>query len=820
MSKMFAMGVLLTAKDMLSPILGKTDKGLGNIQSKAGKLNKAFRQSEKATKALAAKLSDVDRKLKSVSIQKFRLKDDLENGRISADRFAQKMALIDRKEQVLNRRKLRLKNELDRASGSARKLERQLGSVERKLRIIKKLDKIAFKSIAAGTALTGAGVMTRSMSETPISAFTELEDAKTMLEMSMMDSSGNVPKSFAEINRQALELGNRLPGTTKDFYRIATVLRQLGVSEESITGGVLKSSAYLAVVLKGMGVSYQEAAEATAQFKKAWGIEDSNMLKFIDLTQRMAHTGVNLTQMKYAFTKVGGALKGMGISGYEAAKQMAPFIGMLINTGHSGETVGTNLGSAMQRALLFDGTKAARKIRKQYGIRFKFTDAKGEFIGLEAMIAQLEHKLKGLSAQQRTYVLSKMFGTGESLGMINALLAKGVEGYRKYRKEMERQADINQRVNRSLSTLSATWEAFSGTVENIFAIIGAQAAPTLKAITEKLNAFADATTKFAEAHPVLTKWVSMAVIGASGALTALGGAAIIFGVLAKASKLAVSPISKAVGLFGRLTGKSQSLSKGLCGIEGCASNATTGLETLNRKVKQSLRIFSSPLKLAVTLVGAAAVVAGLGKLAKDARQAIRDKRSITPTKDNLAKLQAKEARLKKRLEAMQKPWWSPSALWESFAHGTNDAAKKRQLEKLLARTRQNIQTAKAGTYRAPEIIPKPISEQQRERVMAYARLKQRLYPAPGESGDEHIARNIVSALSPGGENRAELGALQSQYQALSSTVQTLASRPEQHNYQVSVVVNNPRNDAEIEAAVARAIQRAGYERAQRTMSDL
>ena len=63
-------------------------------------------------------------------------------------------------------------------------------------------------------------------------------------------------------------------------------------------------------------------------------------------------------------------------------------------------------------------------------------------------------------------------------------------------------------------------------------------------------------------------------------------------------------------------------------------------------------------------------------------------------------------------------------------------------------------------------------------------------------------------------------ALQSQYQALAATVQALANRPEQHVYHVQVTVNNPRNDAEIEAIVERALRRAHYERSQRTMHDL
>ena len=50
-------------------------------------------------------------------------------------------------------------------------------------------------------------------------------------------------------------------------------------------------------------------------------------------------------------------------------------------------------------------------------------------------------------------------------------------------------------------------------------------------------------------------------------------------------------------------------------------------------------------------------------------------------------------------------------------------------------------------------------------------------------------------------------------------VAAIAGRPEQHTYNVTVTVNNPHNDAEIEAAVARALSKAHASRNNRKLGD-
>ena len=546
MSKLLTLGIVLTAKDLMSPILGKTINKFSDFNEKAKELQKNMDKFDKISLKTTFRLKEIDKKLEDLKKQKINLQEKFKKGEISAKNFELKLKAIKNIEKSLNNQKLKLKDELRESVENAEDLDYQLRKVNTKMKAMQKLASFSKKVTIFGTFAIGAGEMTKSWSKAPVESFMELEEAQTQLKVTLMNAQGEVGKWFNLIDKQAKELGNRLPGTTADFYKIAIKLKSLGISAKSITGGVLKSAAYLAVVLKGMGVSYEEAAEATAKFREAMGITDKNLLKFIDLIQRTAYTGVKLQELQYAFSKVGATLKGIGISGYEAARGITPLIGMLIKAGFSGESVGTNLGNIITAAMKFKGSKA-QQAALQAGIDLRFTDENGKFLGIDNMMKQLE-KLKAIKNDAlRLKIVQSIFGTGEAANMVNVLIQKGTKGYKEYLKQMQNQADINKKVEASLKTLSAMWEAFTGTLTNIFAIIGQQVAPALKWVTEKLNGLADGITKLSQEHPILTKIISFAIVGFSGAAIAVGTLSLMIGMATRAFGLFVSPVVDAVG---------------------------------------------------------------------------------------------------------------------------------------------------------------------------------------------------------------------------------------------------------------------------------
>jgi TP901 family phage tail tape measure protein len=383
----------------------------------------------------------------------------------------------------------------------------------------KDLKNFGTATAAIGTGLKGAQLATQGAVGEVIKSFADLEDAKIQLQNTLMKSDGSISPLFKEINDEAMKLGNALPGTTADFYAMASKLKSLGVEEQSIIGGALKSSAYLGVVLK---IPYEEAATATAKFKEALGIADDDLLTFIDDIQRLSHMGVQVGEMSFAFSKVGATMKGLGMMGLKAARDVEPLIGLLIKSGFSGETVGTNLGNMIESAVNFKGSK---ELNKQ-GIDLTFNDTSGKFLGIQNMIKELE-KLKDIESDaSRLNVLESLFGKGEAASMANVLIQKGTSGVDEFNKKLKEQADLNMRVGNTTKSLRNTWEALTGTFSNLLAFLGEGIAPELKSVTNFLGDTTAALADLTQEYPMVTKFLGGALVGFVALTGGLGTAAI------------------------------------------------------------------------------------------------------------------------------------------------------------------------------------------------------------------------------------------------------------------------------------------------------
>ncbi|MFH0710136.1 MAG: phage tail tape measure protein [Pseudomonadota bacterium] len=534
MDKMLALGIVLSAKDMFSPVLSKLNGGIGDVlkktdamASKKVDLNQKLDKATLSAYGLDRQIKEIDDELKVLNAKKIKLDEQFKSGEISAEKFGAELSKVERKKSLLDSKKMRLSSDLDATTQSAKKLEAELNKIDKATRfekIGKALKEIPKNATLAGTALIGVSVASRGAAETVIKSYVDFEDEQTQLKNTLMKSDGTVSPFFKSISNEATKLGNALPGTTADFFKMASTLKSLGVEEKSIVGGALKSAAYLGAVLK---IPYEEAATATAKFKEAMGIADNELLPFIDDIQRLSHMGVQVGEMSFAFSKIGATMKGLGMSGLKAARDVEPLIGMLIKAGFSGETVGTNLGNIMKDAVSFKGSKDLDAM----GIKLNFNDANGNFKGTENMIKQLE-KLKAIKSDAaRLSAVESIFGKGEASTMVNVLINKGTSGLVEFNKQMKVQADINQRAAESSKTLGSMWEAMTGTVTNLFALIGGSLSPEMKSLTEWFGNSAAAISSFGEKHPVITKFVGGAVVGLTIVTGVLGAVGIAVGAL-------------------------------------------------------------------------------------------------------------------------------------------------------------------------------------------------------------------------------------------------------------------------------------------------
>lgn len=382
---------------------------------------------------------------------------------------------------------------------------------------LKKLQERQNKLFAKGGAMTATGVGIVASLAPAVQAFADLEEASLRLKSAMMGPGGIVSELFPKVNGLAEQLGDRLPGTTADFYSMFEVMLNNGVKAETILNGVGEAAAYLAVSLK---MPYDEAGRFAAKMKEATGIADQDMLKFMDTISRVRNLGVEAGEMQYAFGRSAGSLKLLGLQGIEASKSISNVYAQLIRAGLSGETVGTGFATIINSLLDPKKMKEMNEEASKLGVNLQFFKD-GKFMGVENMIAQFD-KLRGFNAQQRASVVNALTGGGQDAQMLQTLINNGVEGFNKMNKAMAGQATLSQKVNSQLSGLKALWEATTGTITNLLAAFGEGIAPALKPMVEMLGKIAGWLKVFLAENPRIAQFIGMFIAATGVFITVMG----------------------------------------------------------------------------------------------------------------------------------------------------------------------------------------------------------------------------------------------------------------------------------------------------------
>lgn len=403
---------------------------------------------------------------------------------------------------------------VDRLSPALSKMQKNIRGFKRKAEEASKGGLTMAAGLAAGLGLS-------------LKSYADQENAATGLKVAMMDANGAVGKSFGEINKLAVGLGNQLPGTTADFQNMMQMLVRQGIPAENILNGVGKASAYLAVQLKK---TPEAAAEFAAKMQDATGTNSADMMALFDTIQKAFYLGVDDNNMLEFFAKTSSVLKMVNKDGLLAAQGLAPISVMMDQMGMRGESAGNALRKVIQSGL---DVSNVRDVGKSVGLNLDFTDGKGSFGGLDNMFAQLA-KLRKLTDVERTSVLKDLFGDdAETLQVVNALIDKGKAGYDQVQQKMDRQASLNKRVEEQLGTLSNLWEAMTGTATNGLAAIGSAFSGDAKKAVAWLGDLSERFTKFAEQNPRVIRGIFGMVAGLAALKLGFMGVGTTIGVVSR-----------------------------------------------------------------------------------------------------------------------------------------------------------------------------------------------------------------------------------------------------------------------------------------------
>nr|DAV47924.1 MAG TPA: minor tail protein [Caudoviricetes sp.] len=541
----------LLKRNNLNKEINANSKAMMQNRGEVRKLHQEIEQAGKASKAQEAalkrlsgehdKLAQRQRKNRE---EVGRLDKSLAAAGISAKTFGMAQEQLNRKHEA-----------------ASRAVERQRAAYEKMDKATRRLHAapMVAAGFEAGRMYLGAkaAAIGRTL-QAPVKAYAQSETASTDLRAAMMKSDGSVSAEYEKINRLAIRLGDRLPGTTADFQNLMTMLMRQGISAQNILGGTGEAAALLSVQLKK---TPEAAAEMAAKLQDATRGTEKEMTAIMDQVQRLYYTGVEDNNILGAFSRLSPALDTLKIKGEAAMKQMGPLVGMLDQAGLSGDSAGNALRKVFTR--MMDVAKIS-KATKGSGISLDFTNGKGEFGGFDKMYAQLE-KLKKLNTEARLGILQKIFGDdAETLQALNTMIEKGKAGYEEFAAKMEAQASLNQRVNDQLGTLNNLWDAASGTFINFLAKMGESVAPELKMLTKWIGSLNESLSAWAEKNPK-TAAALMKTAGIIGvvlaALSAAAGvaaglvlplAALNYAFTALKFGPAIAGIGKLLGVLGRL----------------------------------------------------------------------------------------------------------------------------------------------------------------------------------------------------------------------------------------------------------------------------
>lgn len=369
---------------------------------------------------------------------------------------------------------------------------------------------------------TGLGIATYGIATTVMKSYISSEDAAMSLKVSMMKADKTFGQ-FEEISKIANSLGTELPGTTKDFYELATALKMQGISDKVLINGALQTSAKLNVLL---GMDQQTGGEFLAKYMEAHGLGEAELGKAADALQRaMFASGLSKDQMFEAMKYYAPKVSAMGLKGAENTEKILAIEGIAGAQGLEGSSFGTSFnnflselsGGVTSVMTAKTGDKSrARKMLEKSGVSLDFYDEKGNFKGINAMMTELEklEKVKeNFGAEGLTTVTEAIWGK-EGGRLADILVEKGSAGLEQQLAKMREQASLQDRIKQKTSTLGSALESLGGVWDNLVGTIGSAFADDIKSFAESAQSFIETTLQpFLENNKSLIKSVGGLVLG-------------------------------------------------------------------------------------------------------------------------------------------------------------------------------------------------------------------------------------------------------------------------------------------------------------------
>lgn len=373
-----------------------------------------------------------------------------------------------------------------------------------------------------GIAMTGIGTAGLALMAKGVQVAGDFQASMTELRSSFAqvgaDGKINLTSLGSDMQRAevvAMKLGNALPGTTEDFVQMMQVLKQNGLGIETILNGAADAVGNLAVATNSVP---REIAADFAKFGNLFKLRAEDFAPAADVFARIySSTGQTSSELVEAAKYFQGrAGQSLGIKGLADAEKYTRLFGYLGKNGLTGTMAGTGLSQ------FFDQYQQHKDklddLQNETGIKLKFFDDKGKFIGLEKVVEQMGQFNK-LSDEARSTWMSNIFG---ELGKGVGNLLTDTNGWKQFNAEQDKTISLAQKNAEIAKNFNNQLESLTGSLKNL---VVTGFTPLLPAITngaEGANKMVSAFIDFSRANPVLTSTIAKLALLGTTAVTVVG----------------------------------------------------------------------------------------------------------------------------------------------------------------------------------------------------------------------------------------------------------------------------------------------------------
>ena len=303
-------------------------------------------------------------------------------------------------------------------------------------------EKIEKSLSGVGKALTVAGAATTAVGVAGLKSFGKFQQSLNTAAV----VAGGTSKDINGLADVANKMGADLPISAQDASDAMIEMARNGASISSIK----QQFPAIAQAATAAGSDLQTTAGVVQQAMNIWGDSLKSPQQAAEILVQTANlSNASVEDMQQAMATFSGTAKLAGINMQDSTEA----IGLLTNKGFSAAQASQDLNHAVLQMLA--PSKSAKETMDDLGV--SFTDAQGKMKPFPQILQELNKSMKGLSDDEKTQKLKKMFGTSGMAAiapLMDAMKNKtndATKSWGAWSKAVDKAAGTSKKANKSLN---------------------------------------------------------------------------------------------------------------------------------------------------------------------------------------------------------------------------------------------------------------------------------------------------------------------------------------------------------------------------------